>query len=582
MLNGIPVSPGIAIGKVLLLDNRISAVPKYKINKGRIVKEVTRFIRAINKTKKELIQIQRKFIDKVGKTHAAIFDVHLLMLEDSSLIEDTIVRIREEQYNVEFVFSQVLEKAAKNLSVVDDEYMMERAADINDVGRRVLKNLLARKHVDLSNLKDKVVLISHDLSPSDTAQMNKDKVIGFATEMGGRTSHTAIMARTLEIPAVVGVGDITQKVITGNTIIIDGVKGTVIVNPSSSILEKYLKKRTEIKSLEKKLSRLRYVRADTLDGKKILLAANIESQDEVHSIAMHGANGIGLYRTEFLYLNRKSIPSEEEQFNAYKFVAQKIYPQNVVIRTLDLGGDKFMSELGTPKEMNSFLGLRAIRFCLKQPDIFKPQLRAILRASHYGNVSIMFPMISGLSELREAKVIVETVKKELDKENLPYDKNLKIGAMIEVPSAALIADILAKEADFFSIGTNDLIQYSFAVDRVDEKISYLYRPNHPAVYRLIKMIIDAANKSNIPVSICGEMAGTPASVLALLGLGLLRFSMASIRIPEIKKLVRNVSTDDTKKIAKHVLELSTGKEADRYLRSKIEKIISRAEIDIYG
>ncbi len=582
MLNGIPVSPGIAIGKVLLLDNRISAVPKYKINKGRIVKEVTRFIRAINKTKKELIQIQRKFIDKVGKTHAAIFDVHLLMLEDSSLVEDTIALIREEQYNVEFVFSQVLEKAAKNLSAVDDEYMMERAADINDVGRRVLKNLLARKHVDLSNLKDKVVLISHDLSPSDTAQMNKDKVIGFATEMGGRTSHTAIMARTLEIPAVVGVGDITQKVITGNTIIIDGVKGTVIVNPSSFVLEKYLKKRTEIKSLEKKLSRLRYVRADTLDGKKILLAANIESQDEVHSIAMHGANGIGLYRTEFLYLNRKSIPSEEEQFNAYKFVAQKIYPQNVVIRTLDLGGDKFISELGTPKEMNSFLGLRAIRFCLKQPDIFKPHLRAILRASHYGNVSIMFPMISGLSELREAKVIVETAKKELDKENLPYDKNLKIGAMIEVPSAALIADILAKEADFFSIGTNDLIQYSFAVDRVDEKISYLYRPNHPAVYRLIKMIIDAANKSNIPVSICGEMAGTPASVLALLGLGLLRFSMASIRIPEIKKLVRNVSTDDTKKIAKHVLELSTGKEANRYLKSKIKKIISRSEIEIYG
>jgi len=582
LLNGIPVSPGIAIGKVLLLDNRISAVPKYKINKGRIVKEVMRFIRAINKTKKELIQIQRKFIDKVGKAHAAIFDVHLLMLEDSSLVEGTIALIREEQYNVEFVFSQVLEKAAKNLSAVDDEYMMERAADINDVGRRVLKNLLARKHVDLSNLKDKVVLISHDLSPSDTAQMNKDKVIGFATEMGGRTSHTAIMARTLEIPAVVGVGDITQKVITGNTIIIDGVKGTVIVNPSSCVLEKYLKKRTEIKSLEKKLSRLRYVRADTLDGKKILLAANIESQDEVHSIAMHGANGIGLYRTEFLYLNRKSIPSEEEQFNAYKFVAQKIYPQNVVIRTLDLGGDKFMSELGTPKEMNSFLGLRAIRFCLKQPDIFKPQLRAILRASHYGNVSIMFPMISGLSELREAKVIVETVKKELDKGNLPYDKNLKIGAMIEVPSAALIADILAKESDFFSIGTNDLIQYSFAVDRVDEKISYLYRPNHPAVYRLIKMIIDAANKSNIPVSICGEMAGTPASVLALLGLGLFRFSMASIRIPEIKKLVRNVSTDDTKKIAKHVLELSTGKEANRYLKSKIKKIISKSEIEIYG
>ena len=582
MLNGIPVSPGIAIGKVLLLDNRMSAVPKYKINKDRIVKEIMRFKRAINKTKKELVEIQRKFVDKVGKTHAAIFDAHLLMLEDSSLIEDTIVRIREKKGNAEFVFSQVLEKAAKSLSTVDDEYMRERSADINDVGKRVLKNLLARKHINLSHLREKCVLISHDLSPSDTAQMDKDKVIGFATELGGRTSHTAIMARTLEIPAVVGVKDITQKVITGDTIVIDGVKGTIIINPSSFILEKYFKKRTEIKSLERKLSRLRYVRADTLDGQKILLAANIESRDEVNSIMMHGANGIGLYRTEFLYLNRDTMPSEEEQFKAYRFVAQKINPQNVVIRTLDLGGDKFISELETPKEMNPFLGLRAIRFCLKQPDIFKPQLRAILRASHYGNVSMMFPMISGVSELREAKALVEVAKKELDSGNVPYDKNIKIGAMIEIPSAVLIADILAKEADFFSIGTNDLIQYSFAVDRVNEKVSYLYRPNHPAVYRLIKMVIDAANKADIPVTICGEMAGTPASVLALLGLGLFRFSMASVIIPEIKKLVRNVNTNDAKKIAKHVLELSTGKEADRYLISKIKKIISRTEIEIYG
>ena len=582
MLNGIPVSPGIVIGKVLLLDSRISAVPKYKINKDRIVKEIIRFTRALSKTKRELIEIQRRFVDKVGETHAAIFDAHLLMLEDSSLIEETIEQIRDKQFNVEFVFSQVLEKIIQEFSIIDDEYIKERAADINDVGRRVLKNLLARKHMDLSNLKERVVLVSHDLSPSDTAQMNKNKVIGFATEIGGRTSHTAIMARTLEIPAVVGVKNITQMVLSGDTIIVDGVKGAVIVNPSSSILEKYLKKRAEIKLLERKLSRLRYVRADTLDGQKILLAANIESQDEVHSIMIHGANGIGLYRTEFLYLNRNDIPSEAEQFSAYRFVAQKINPQKVVIRTLDLGGDKFISELGTPKEMNPFLGLRAIRFCLKQPDIFKAQLRAILRASHYGNVSIMFPMISGLSELREAKALVEVAKKELDRKNLSYDRNIKIGAMIEVPSAVLIADILAKEADFFSIGTNDLIQYSFAVDRVNEKISYLYRPNHPAVYRLIKMIIDAANGADIPVSICGEMAGVPASVLALLGLGLFRFSMASVMIPEIKKLIRHVNIDDAKKVAKHVLELSTGKEADRYLRSKIEKIISRAEIDIYG
>ena len=582
MLNGIPVSPGIVIGKVLLLDSRISAVPKYKISKNKIVGEIIRFTRAISKTKRELIEIQRKFIDKVGKTHAAIFDAHLLMLEDSSLIEETIEQIKDKQLNVEFVFSQILEKITKKFFVIDDEYIKERTADINDVGKRVLKNLLARKHMDLSNLKERVVLVSHDLSPSDTAQMNKNKVIGFATEIGGRTSHTAIMARTLEIPAVVGVKNITQMVLSGDTIIVDGVKGVVIINPSSSTLEKYLKKRAEIKLLERKLSRLRYVRADTLDGQKILLAANIESQDEVHSIITHGANGIGLYRTEFLYLNRNSIPSEEEQFSAYRFVAQKINPQNVVIRTLDIGGDKFLSELGTPKEMNPFLGLRAIRFCLKQPDIFRTQLRAILRASHYGNVSIMFPMISGLSELREAKAFVEEAKKELDRENLPYDRNLNVGAMIEVPSAALMADILAKEADFFSIGTNDLIQYSFAVDRVNEKISYLYRPNHPAVYRLIKIIIDAANKADIPVTICGEMAGVPASVLALLGLGLFRFSMASVIIPEIKKLIRRVNTDDTKKIAKHVLELSTGKEADRYLRSKIEKIISRAEIDIYG
>ena len=466
------------------------------------------------------------------------------------------------------------------LSEAKDEYLRDRVSDIADVGKRIMRNLIGVEQRSLENLHEKAIIIAYDLSPSDTAMMHKGRVLGFATDIGGRTSHTAIMAKSLEIPAVVGLETITDVVNTGDQLIIDGTHGILIVNPTKRFLEKYQKEKKKIENLEKELVELRSLPSETTDGKEVIVAGNIELPEDVASVISHGAVGIGLYRTEYFYMNRSDIPTEEEQFNAYKSVAQRISPNEVVIRTLDLGGDKFLSNLEVPREMNPFLGWRAIRFCLERTDIFKSQLRAILRASSYGKLKLMYPMISGIKEFRQANSILEEVKADLRKEKIPFDENIPVGAMIEVPSAAITSDIIAREAAFFSLGTNDLIQYLLAVDRVNEKIAYLYEPTHPAVLKLIKKVIDNGHAAGIPVALCGEMGGDISLTLILLGMGLDEFSTSPIAVPEIKKIIRSIDFKTAKLIAEKALSFTTGMEVQQFAREKLIEYVPEIAIEL--
>lgn len=578
IVKGIPAAPGVTIGKAFLFGREQYVIPRRLIKEESVQNEVKRFKDALIQTKNEILDIKKRISDEMGVEHAQIFSAHLLVIEDSMLIEEVIAKLKKEKLSIEYIFQDVLKKYIKVFSGMDDEYLKERISDINDVGRRILRNLIGAKEDILSNLKEKVVVIAYDLAPSDTATMHKKNVTGFATDIGGRTSHTAIMAKSLEIPAVVGLEVLTKKVESGNTVIIDGTHGVVIVNPSAKTLKKYEADRERFRAFERNLQELKDLPCVTLDNKKIELSANIEVPEDVLSVIAHGAQGIGLYRTEYFYMNRKDLPTEEEQFKAYSAVAKKIKPHAVVIRTLDLGGDKFLSQLEVPREMNPFLGWRAIRFCLARPDIFKTQLRALLRASVYGKLKVMYPMISGLEELQQANAILDDVKKSLRKEAIPFDEEMEVGAMIEVPSAALISNILAKEADFFSIGTNDLIQYALAVDRVNEKIAYLYEPAHPAVLLLIKNIIDNGHRAGIWVGMCGEMAGDIFMTLILLGLGLDEFSTSPINIPEIKRIIRSVRMSEVKEIANEALSLSTGKEVDEFARKKLIELVPEMTI----
>lgn len=570
-LKGIPAAPGITIGKAYLLDSEEISVSKRKIKSDDIPKEINRFRDALSQTKQEILRIKEKISNEMGVEHGEIFSAHLLVLEDIMLIEEVIFRLRKEKVCVEYVFLDVLKKYINAFSKMDDEYLKERISDISDVGKRILKNLIGAKMRTLSSLSKPVVVIAYDLSPSETATMHKKNVIGFATDIGGRTSHTAIMAKSLEIPAVVGLEEITRTVKNGDTLVIDGRHGIIIINPDKAIVKKYEGEKKKFENLEKGLARLKNLPSETKDGHKIVLSANIELPEEIPSVIHHGAEGIGLYRTEYFYMNREDLPTEEEQYEAYRLVAEKTRPHSTIIRTLDLGGDKFLSQLEVPREMNPYLGWRAIRFCLAKPDIFKTQLRAILRASVYGTLKIMYPMISGLEELEQANTILKEVRDDLKRDNVPFDEEMQIGAMIEVPSAALTTDILAGKVDFFSIGTNDLIQYALAVDRVNEKIAYLYEPAHPAVLRLIKNIINNGHKNGIWVGMCGEMAGEPALALLLLGLGLDEFSTSPIVLPEIKKVIRAVTLEQAEEVARKALTLSTGTEVEAYINSRLKE-----------
>lgn len=569
-LNGIPASPGIVIGKAFILDSEEFTIPKRSVKESDIASEIARFEEALIQTRVEILKIQEKIAKEMDSKHAEIFSAHLLVLEDRMVVEEVISRIKKEKLAVEYVFLAVLKNYAKVFSKIKDQYLRERISDVEDVGKRVLRNLIGKRKDSLLDVKDKVVIVAYDLSPSDTASMQKKNVLGFVTDIGGKTSHTAIMAKSLEIPAVVGLENVTKLAKSGDLLIIDGATGEVIINPDRKTQDKYLKKIKKIQKTGEGLLDMKDLPSETKDGRKVALEANIEFPNEAESAVAHGACGIGLYRSEFFYMDRKNLPTEEEQYQAYKKVAEDITPYEVVVRTMDLGGDKFVSHLEIPYEMNPFLGWRAIRFSLARPEIFKVQLKAILRASAHGKIKIMYPMISGIEEIRQANKILEECKNELSDKKIVFDKKMETGIMIEIPSAAITADALAKEVDFFSIGTNDLIQYSLAVDRVNEKIAYLYEPTHPGVLRLIKMIIDAGHKNDIWVGMCGEMAAEPHLATILLGMGLDEFSMSPIAIPQIKRIIRSMNYEDAKKIAKEALEFTTAKEVHDYARHQLK------------
>lgn len=554
ILRGIPVSGGIAIGRCFLYSYDLEHTPAQPVSFVDIEKEVLRFKNAIEKAKEQLRKIKKIVGEEGGgEKHSAIFDAHIMFLEDPLVFDETIRLIRQERKNAEYVFHLVVEKLAQFLATAREEHFKARTIDLYDVANRVIKNLRESYTHILDELQEEVIVVAYDLGPSDTAHMINGKVIAFATDRGGPTSHTAIMAKALEIPAVVGLDKVSQLSSSGDIIIVDGLQGTVIINPTEKEIKEFEGKRRAYREKERLLLTLKDLPAQTPDGHTVELAANIELPEEVHHIHIHGADGIGLYRTEFIYLDHEHLPSEEEQFEIYKRAILAVGTKPVVFRTIDLGGDKFASIIPLPRELNPFLGLRAIRLCLQFPEIFRTQLRALVRASALGSARIMLPMVSDVREIKAAKAIIEEVKAELRRENKPFNTDCQIGIMIEVPAAVMEADILAREADFFSIGTNDLIQYTFAVDRINEKVAHLYEPLHPAILRMIKIVIDAAHRQGIWISLCGEMAAEPAIACLLMGMGIDKLSMAAVNIPEVKRLIRSVKYSDAQRLAEVVL-----------------------------
>ena len=551
---GIPVSAGVCRGKVLLLHQTRHVISRRELSAASVESEVKRFEQSLVRTRQQITEVQRRVSATMSSSEADIFDAHLLMLEDRVLIEEVIKIIHEKKANAEFAFHSAAEKYIAVLEAVDDEYLRERAADLRDLTGRVLDVLLEVKdQLDLRHLSEPCILVGHDLSPSMTAQLDRKFVLGFVTDIGGKTSHTAILSRSLDIPAVVGAQNISEELQTGDYALLDGYNGTVIVNPTDQTLFEYGQLAKIRASLDEKLREVQHQPAVTLDGKTIHLSANIEDQNDIQAVLDHGADGVGLFRTEFLFINRDQLPTEDEQYAVYHQVADALKPHSVIIRTLDLGGDKFASHLQLAQEMNPFLGWRAIRFCLAQPEMFRAQLRAILRASAGGNVRMMYPMISGLDELNQANTHLESCKAELRAANIPFAENLEVGAMIEIPSAALIADALAKKVKFFSIGSNDLIQYTLAADRTNEKVSHLYEPTHPAILRLIKMTVDAAHANGIWAGVCGEVAGDPVLTPLLLGLGVDELSAAPAVLDQVKYIIRRVKLDEARALAAFAL-----------------------------
>jgi phosphotransferase system enzyme I (PtsI) len=554
IFHGIAVSAGVCRGKVIVLHHARHAIAKRELPENEIAAETKRFEQALVRTRQQILEVQRRVSETMSSSEADIFDAHLLMLEDRVLIEEVIKLIRDQKTNADYAYHTASDRYIAVLEAVDDEYLRERAADLRDLTGRVLDNLLgAKDQSDLKHLAEPCILVAHDLSPSMTAQIDKKFVLGFVTDIGGKTSHTAILARSLDIPAVVGAQTISEELETGDYALLDGYNGTVVVNPTDQTLFEYGQLAKVKASLDEKLREVQHQPAVTLDGKVIHLSANIEDQNDVPAVIAHGAEGVGLFRTEFLFINREHPPTEEEQYKVYREVAAALKPNAVIIRTLDIGGDKFASNLQLAQEMNPFLGWRAIRFCLAQPELFRAQLRAILRASAEGNIKMMYPMISGLDELNQANDLVEKCKAELRAENIPFAENMEVGAMIEIPSAVLIADTLAKRVKFFSIGSNDLIQYTLAADRTNEKVSHLYEPTHPAILRLIKMTVDAAHANGIWAGVCGEIGGDPVLAPLLIGLGVDELSCAPAVIAQVKYVIRRLKLEEAQQLAAFAL-----------------------------
>ncbi len=561
IFRGIPVSSGVCRGRILVLRRIRPNIEIRKLHQDEVPAEIGRLEQALVQTRHQILEVQRRVSQAMGAEEGNIFEAHLLVLEDRTLIDEVIRVIKDQKVNAENAFHTVAERYASTLAAIEDDYLRERAADMRDVTNRVLNNILGvEPEVDLRHLKEPCIIVSHDLTPSNTAQLDKQNVLGFATDVGSRTSHTAIMARSLRIPAVVGLQNGSEEIESGDYALLDGFNGVVIINPTDQSLYEYGQLLRKQVTLQERLRDVQDKPAITLDGHRLLLSANIETAADTAEVKNNGADGVGLFRTEYLFINRGRPPGEEQQYEAYREAAAALSPMPVVIRTLDLGGDKFMAHNPIPQEMNPFLGWRAIRFCLQERDMFREQLRAILRASAEGNVKMMYPMVSGLDELNQANALVEEYKAELRAENIPFDENLEIGVMIETPSAVIVADSLAKRLKFFSIGTNDLIQYSLAVDRMNEKIAHLYEPTHPAIVRLIKATVNAAHQHQIPVSVCGEMAGDPVLTPLLLGLGIDELSAAPAVVPSIKFIIRRLKLSEAQALAEFALSCESASE----------------------
>jgi phosphotransferase system enzyme I (PtsI) len=562
---GVPASPGVAIGKAFLLNRETVEVKEEKVDENEIQKEILKFKKALDETKRELFKTKEKVAKRIDSDHAKIFEGQILILEDNLINDRVIERIKQTRNNAEFVYKKVIDQTIQALSSSTDEYLKERILDINAVSSRLIYNLLGIKHLTLESIDSPVILIARTLSPADVVHMKKESILGFATDVGGVTSHVALLAKSMEIPAVVGLKNLFDQILNDQSIILDGTKGEVVICPDEETLKEFEKRRKYIVKKTAELSELRLLLAETQDKRKIELSANIELPQDTDSALEYGAQGIGLFRTEYLYLAQSDLPTEEEQYHAYQGVASKVFPRSVILRTFDLGGDKFGQNLGSLYEANPFLGWRAIRACLDLPEIFKIQLRAMLKASAKKNIKIMFPMISEVEELKSAKAILEEVKDELREKRIPFDENMEVGIMVEIPSAALAGDSLAKESNFFSIGTNDLIQYTLAVDRGNERIAHLYQGFHPAVLKLIKETIDAGHRNGIWVGLCGEMAGDPLATVLLVGMGVDELSTSAMAIPEIKKIVRSVTFEEAQKVAQQVLTLSTISDIKKFL-----------------
>jgi phosphotransferase system enzyme I (PtsI) len=574
MLRGLGVSSGIAIGKVYLVERGRIHVEKYSIKEEQIEREISRLQNAIKGAVEELNSVKENIPDDDIRRHAFIIDAHILMLQDQYFLKEVVDTIRSKKANAEWALDIVVSKFSSSLEQVEDPYLRERGRDLDYVYQRLLRIMVNKEATGIydRSIRGKGVIVAHDLSPADTIQINLTRTSGFVTDVGGRTSHTSIVARALEIPAVVGLGNITAIAKDGDTVIIDGDEGAVIVNPSKELQKEYLARQTHLHAQRKEFLRLGKLKAETQDGFRVRVAANIELLAEMDIVERYGAEGVGLYRTEYIYLSSKTLPTEMDHYHIYRKLAENSAVKYTTIRTLDIGGDKFASNIEVAKEINPAMGLRAIRLCIKEIDLFKAQLRGILRASAHGPLKIMFPMISGMEEVKTAKALLSGCMDELRQERVPFDEHIQIGIMVEIPSACVITDLLAGEVDFFSIGTNDLIQYTLAIDRVNEYVSYLYEPLHPAVLRMIKKTVDDAHAHNIEVTICGEMAGEPLYAPILLGLDIDEMSMNAYSIPRVKKVIRGLRHSYCRTLVEEIFAKDLPKESERLVRKEMRRL----------